>query len=77
MTRTYDADDRLTRVKDWLGNTTTFAYDNDSNLVTQSEANGVVTTNTYGGATRLAVQYCVGNDERLNIELHRGTPWAT
>ena len=42
----------MTGVVDWLGNTTIFAYDNDSNLVTQTNPNGVVTTDTFDNADR-------------------------
>ena len=44
---TYDANGRITAVKDALGNTTTYTYDADGNLSTETDPTGAVTKNTY------------------------------
>jgi RHS repeat-associated protein len=53
--RGYDAAGRWTSVKDWNLNTTTFGYDVNSNLTTETfpTGNGVVATNTYDNSDRL------------------------
>ena len=49
VTLGYDKAGRQTSVKDWLGNTSTFAYDADANLVKSTLANGVVDATTFNG----------------------------
>ncbi len=44
VTYTYNGASKPIQMSDWLGNTTTFAYDNDGNLVTTTLANGTSTT---------------------------------
>jgi RHS repeat-associated protein len=53
VTRGYNADEQLTSVSDWLGNTSTFAYDSAGNLTKTSYANGVTATQAYDPAGRL------------------------
>ena len=75
VTRGYDADGRMTAVKDWLGNTTTFAYDDRLQPATQTEPNGVVTTSTYGGDDRLSgIDHGVGGPPTCSRSATRGTP---
>ena len=50
VARGFDAADRLTSVKDFAGNSTTFGYDHDSAIATTSYPGGSVVTNTYNGA---------------------------
>ena len=54
VTRTYDKDDNLTGVTDWLNHTTSFGYDSDSNLTTVTRPNGVNATYTYDQTNALA-----------------------
>jgi RHS repeat-associated protein len=53
--RGYDSVGRWTSVKDWNLNTTTFGYDPNSNLTTETlpTASGVVDTNTFDNSDRL------------------------
>jgi RHS repeat-associated protein len=55
VTRGYDNAGRLTSVQDWLNNTTSFGYDVNSNLITETlpSAGGVVDTFTFDEADRL------------------------
>ncbi|MDQ6720366.1 MAG: DUF6531 domain-containing protein, partial [Candidatus Dormibacteraeota bacterium] len=55
VTRGYDDAGRLTSVQDWLSNTTTFGYDVNSNLTTETlpAASGVVDTFSFDAADRL------------------------
>ena len=55
VTRGYDAAGRWTSVQDWNTNTTTFGYDPDSNLTTETfpAASGVVDTFTFNAADQL------------------------
>jgi YD repeat-containing protein len=55
VSRGYDAAGRLTSVQDWLTNATTFGYDVNSNLTTETlpTASGVVDTFTFDAADRL------------------------
>jgi RHS repeat-associated protein len=47
VTRGYDADGHLSSVKDWNGKTTTFLYDPNSNVTTQSVPSVPTVTDTY------------------------------
>lgn len=47
VTRAYDDAGRFTSVQDWLSNTTTFAYDANSNLTTETLPAGVGVVDTY------------------------------
>jgi RHS repeat-associated protein len=55
-TRGYDNAGRWTSVQDWNTNTTTFGYDADSNLTTETfpAASGVVDTFTFNGADQMS-----------------------
>lgn len=57
VTRTYDAAGRLTKVQDWLASpgpySTTFGYDADSNLVTQTVPGSLTDTFSFDNADRL------------------------
>ncbi len=55
VTRAYDNAGRSTSVQDWLSNTTSFGYDPNSNLVTETlpSGTGVVDTLTFDAANRL------------------------
>jgi RHS repeat-associated protein len=55
VTRGYDDAGRLTSVQDWLSNTTSFGYDVNSNLTSETlpTASGVVDTFTFDAADRL------------------------
>jgi RHS repeat-associated protein len=55
VSRGYDDSGRLTSVQDWLGNATSFGYDPNSNLTTETlpAATGVVDAFTYDAADRL------------------------
>jgi RHS repeat-associated protein len=55
LTRAYDDAGRLTSVQDWLSNTSSFGYDPNSNLTTETlpAATGVVDTFTFDNADRL------------------------
>jgi RHS repeat-associated protein len=55
VTRGYDDAGRLTSVQDWLSSTTSFGYDANSNLTTETlpAASGVVDTFTFDAADRL------------------------
>jgi RHS repeat-associated protein len=55
LTRGYDDAGRWTSVRDWLSNTTTFGYDPNSNLTTETlpSGSGLVDTFTYDAADRL------------------------
>jgi RHS repeat-associated protein len=55
VTRGYDAAGRWTSLQDWNSNTTTFGYDLDSNLTTETfpVASGVVDTFTFDAADQL------------------------
>jgi RHS repeat-associated protein len=50
VTRSYDAADRLSSVKDWNNNTTSFGYDGDGNQTTTTYPNGVTDTTTLNAA---------------------------
>ena len=52
-TRGYDDAGRMTSVTDWLGHTTTFAPDADSNITGEQYPNGAVATLHYDNADRL------------------------
>lgn len=57
VTRAYDAAGRVSSIKDWLGNTTTYLYDADSNLTTQTApttGSPVVDTSTFDNADNLS-----------------------
>jgi len=54
VNNTYDDAGRLVTVSDWLGHTTTYRYDADSNLVEQDYPNGVIANFTYDNADRLS-----------------------
>src|SRR5207245_663970 len=51
----YDAAGRWTSVQDWNGNITTFGYDPDSNLTTQTfpAASGIVDTFTFNATDQM------------------------
>ena len=55
VTRRYDDTGRFTSVQDWLSNTTTFGYDPNSNLITETLPSGtsIVDTFTFDAANRL------------------------
>ncbi len=53
MTRGYDDAGRLSSVGDWLGHTTRFGYDPDSQLTSQAYPNGVSATQAFDNADRL------------------------
>ena len=55
VARGYDNAGRWTSVQDWLGNTTSFGYDVNSNLTTETlpSASGIVDTFTFDAADRL------------------------
>ena len=55
VTRGYDNAGRWTSVQDWSTNTTTFGYDADSNLTTETfpAASGVVDTFTFNAADQM------------------------
>ena len=55
VTRGYDDAGRFTSVRDWLSNTTTFGYDPNSNLTTETlpSGTGIVDTFTVDAADRL------------------------
>lgn len=54
VTYAFDADDRLARVKDWLGAAvTTYNYNSAGIVQSISNANGTTTSFTYDGANRL------------------------
>ena len=55
VTRGYDDAGRLTSVQDWLSNTTSFGYDVNSNLTSETlpKGTGVVDTITFDAADRL------------------------
>lgn len=55
VTRGYDDAGRLASVQDWLGNTTSFVYDPNSNVITESlpSTTQVVDTFTFDAADRL------------------------
>jgi len=55
VTRGYDDAGRFTSVQDWLSNTTTFGYDPNSNLTTETlpSGSGIVDTFTVDAADRL------------------------
>ncbi len=53
MSYTYDADNRMSTVTDWLTNQTSYAYDDAGNLTTTTYPNGVSATDTYDNANRL------------------------
>lgn len=56
VTATYDRNNRLVEVQDsGVANPTTFAYDSNGNLTTQTQANGVIETFTYDGLDRVAL----------------------
>lgn len=64
VTRGYDDASRLTSVQDWLNNTTSFVYDPNSNLTTETQpgGTGIVDTFTFDAADRLmAVSDVKGN----------------
>jgi RHS repeat-associated protein len=54
--RAYDAAGRWINVTDWLGNTTTFSYDPDENITTETlpAATGIVDTSTYANNDTLS-----------------------
>ncbi|TAN33698.1 hypothetical protein EPN29_05335 [bacterium] len=56
VSRGYDAAGRWTSVQDWNGNQTSFGYDANSNLTTETlpTASGVVDTSTFDNADRLS-----------------------
>ena len=47
VTRTFDDDDRMQTVKDWLNKTTTYSYDPNSNISTIARPNATTATNLY------------------------------
>jgi len=51
---TYDANDRVTHVSDWLGATTTFSYDSAGRMTGIDRPNGVDTLNTWDADGRLS-----------------------
>jgi RHS repeat-associated protein len=53
VTRSYDVDDRLVSVTDWLANTTTFGYDDDDELTSVTRPNGVNAAYGYDDAGSL------------------------
>ncbi len=69
VTRGYDNAGRWTSVQDWLGNTTSFGYDVNSNLTTETlpSASGVVDTFSFDAADRLtAISDKKGNTTRFS-----------
>lgn len=72
VARSYDSAGRLAGVSDWLGHTTTFAYDPDSTLVRRNYPNGVVSNFSYDGAARVsAVGHAAGATTLLNLAYSR------
>ncbi|HEX9102076.1 MAG TPA: DUF6531 domain-containing protein, partial [Polyangia bacterium] len=54
---TYDANGRLSQVRDRTGQTTTYGYDANGRLATVTDANGhTIVTNTYDASGRIATQ---------------------
>ncbi len=54
LTRTYDPDGRLVAVSDWLGHTWTFAWDGAGKPTGGAAPGGILSTNHYDAAGRLA-----------------------
>lgn len=54
VTRTWNNDDEMTSVTDWLGNTTSLSYDADGSLTSIDRPNGVDATYTYDDNSNLA-----------------------
>ncbi len=71
VTRGYDNAGRLTSVQDWLSNTTSFGYDVNSNLTTETlpAASGVLDTFTFDAADRLTAV----SDKTAKTTLFAGT----
>ena len=53
VTYTYDANDRVIQISDWLGGITTFSYDLAGNLTNINRPNGVNATKAYDNDSRL------------------------
>jgi RHS repeat-associated protein len=53
VTRTWNNDDEMTSVTDWLGNTTSLSYDADGSLTSIERPNGVDATYTYDDNSNL------------------------
>ena len=53
MTNAYDAMDRLSSLTDWLGNTTRFSFDADSDPTGLTYPNGVGSITTYDNTDHL------------------------
>jgi RHS repeat-associated protein len=77
-TSTYDGIDRRSSYTDWAGRTVSYTYDNNSNPLTITAPDAVVTTNTYDAAGRLSkvqmgtasVQYTYDGDGRKSLETY-------
>ena len=54
VTRTWNHDDEMTSVTDWLSNTTSLSYDADGSLSSINRPNGVDTTYAYDDNSNLA-----------------------
>ena len=67
VSRSYDAAGKWTGVTDWLGNTTTFAYDANSNLVTETFPASTKLVDSFGfnRADQMVDIVDVGNDNSL------------
>jgi RHS repeat-associated protein len=89
VTQTYDNDGRLHSIEDWLANTTTFAYDPDSDLIatTFPDATGDTDTSDYNdagevegiemkkGAEQLAsLAYSRDDDGQITSTASKGLP---
>jgi RHS repeat-associated protein len=85
VTRTFDDDDRMLSVKDWLNNTTSYTYDANSNISTIARPNGTTATNLYdvndglvkitdaGGSFSRVDTYTRTDDQLLKTQVETGT----
>ena len=53
MSQSYDPAGRMTAIGDWLGHTTSFSYDANSNPTVETYPNGVTSTSTFNAADQL------------------------
>ncbi len=87
VTRTYNADDALASVSDWLGHTTTYTYDPDNQVNTQSDPNGTTQASTYdatgnvasitdtaSGSSEASFTYTHNSDSQVISEVDAGMP---
>ncbi len=91
VTRTFDDDGRLETVTDWLGNTTTFSYDPDSNLTATMFPSGTDEEDVYayndadqmsevkmneGAGTLASLAYTRDDDGQATKTVSAGLPGA-